>query len=243
MNDISKIQQVNTIARELIRHGQARSMEEATRLALKQVEESGHHEMHRPAPPVSLRSPDSSAHAAERFSHHEQESSQVVEYAPAGDVAAQASAMAIQDMLQSIEKQEEERSSPEPEAVEQEFEYAAETSTDVQQADEVPDCDHSDILSRVDAHSVRIDDLNGKLISLIAEIAGLKEEVRNLRENPVVAPPLKPKMTREGQTQFRPEPTPVKPAEGRPKGDGHARTGNFNSADVSIEKFFYYGHK
>lgn len=275
MNDISKIQQVNSIARELIKHGQASSMEEATKLALQQVE-SGSQAVVSPAPPVSLDSPDSSAPVPEPApepSPVEPVKAEAPQPA-AGSLSDQESAQkAMQGLLDNIEQQgsgssesvqklsldnpevakepeaaAEPEAEPEQEAAEEQPETVSEPvpapePTPVETIQTVTDAgtDVSHITSKVDAHAVRIDELHGKITSLIAEMTGLKEELRKLKENPVVAPPLKPKAAKEGQTQFKSEPQPVKPAEGKPSGDGHARTGNFNPDDVSIEKFFYCG--
>ena len=81
--------------------------------------------------------------------------------------------------------------------------------------------------------------------SLIADVTSLKEEIQKLKNSPVT-PPMKPKQEQAGQTQFKQEAQPApapKPEEKKKEGSGHARTGNYNPDDVSIEKFFYYGHK
>jgi len=101
----------------------------------------------------------------------------------------------------------------------------------------------SQVSTKVDSHAVKIDELHNKITSLITEIAGLKEEVKKLRDSPVVAPPLKPKAAKEGQTQFKADPAPAQGSDLKPKGDGHARTGHYTPADVSIEKVFYCGNR
>lgn len=60
---------------------------------------------------------------------------------------------------------------------------------------------------------------------LIAEIQLLKEEIKSIKENLGI---------RQEQKKIIVE---------VPKSQPHPRQGNYTSEDVSIEKFFYYGHK
>ena len=95
-----------------------------------------------------------------------------------------------------------------------------------------------------------------KFNKLVAEIAEIKTELKKLKESPVMPAP-----NSKGQTSFKPSSPPPAPqtpqppeggraeeakqADAPPKqqGSGHARSGNYQSDDVSIEKFFYYGGK
>ncbi|MBW2967166.1 hypothetical protein KY362_01630 [Candidatus Woesearchaeota archaeon] len=102
------------------------------------------------------------------------------------------------------------------------------------------------IIETVNAQTSQIQKFENKINSIIADLAAMKDEIRRLKENPVTAPPLKPKQASAGQTQFKEESKPATAsAEVKSSGSGvgHVRSGNYGSDDVSIEKFFYYGHK
>lgn len=218
MDDVSKIQQINNLARELMKHGQAKSMDEAISMAQSQVE-SGQ----QPAPPVTMPeapSPDApvvnspeqpAAPAEEPLAPAPEQVPENIE-APAADMPNDEKVSALQDVL------------------------------DRQQST------LSSVTGTINAYHKQFEMMNNKINGLIAEIASLKQAVEKLANSPVT-PPLKPKQADAGQTQFKPEnapapaPAPQPAPQQQPTGGGHARTGNFKSDDVSIEKFFYYGGK
>ena len=99
----------------------------------------------------------------------------------------------------------------------------------------------SAVTGTINAHHRQFEQVNSKINTLIAEISSLKQTIERLQNSPVT-PPLKTRQAEAGQTQFKQESSPeMSPRQ--QSSSGHARTGNFKSDDVSIEKFFYYGGK
>lgn len=193
MDDFSKLQKINSVARELMKHDQASSMDEAMRLAIQQVE-SGITIL--PEAP----SPDTKAEQIPELS-------ETVEM-------PESSGASTEEIIRSVER------------------IIGTQQTTV-----------SRVTVTVNTQARQIADLTAKINMLITEMAGLKEDMKRIRENPVTAPPLPKKQASEGQTQFKPgqeiPSNSVKPQ--AETSSGHARTGLFKPEDVSIEKFFYYG--
>jgi hypothetical protein len=198
MDDFSNIQKINTIARELMRHNQASSMDEAIRMATSQVE-----------------------------------SGNIPQFLPSGGSSGGHAAEHLPEMQESVMLPKEGVSSDEIIRAVESLVAGQQTAV-------------SRMTNVVNAHSGQIQLFSDKINGLIAEIASLKDELRKLKENPVMPPPMKQKDAKEGQTQFKPgmeiPSTSVRPPP-EASGSGHARTGNFKPDDVSIEKFFYYGKR
>jgi len=195
MDDISKYQKINNLARELMRHGQASSMDEAIRKAAQQVE-SG---------------------AADMFK----------------TVSSTVSAESIPEMQESVVLPSHEGASND-DILRQLEQLIGTQQTAV-----------SRMTGIVNTHSSQIQDMTLKMMSLISEITELKEELRKVKDNPVAPASVRPKDVRDGQTQFKPG-AEIPSNSVRPKPDasgGHARSGNYKSEDVSIEKFFYFGNR
>ncbi len=206
MDDISKLQKINQVARELMKHGQAQSMDEAVKKATAQVE--------------------------------------------GGSVLQQAPVQPAVEMPEAPEPEEEQtheddqmsEGTPEPEPAAQVEMPRMEGGADMSRIIDQQQSIISSMTNAVNAHSRQMDDMNNKINGLIAELTSMKSELQTMKESPV-SPPMKKRDAEHGQTQFKQE--AAQPAEGekKPKGEGHARTGNYNPDDVSIEKFFYYGGK
>lgn len=200
MDDFSKIQKINTVARELMRHNQASSMDQAIRMATTQVE-----------------------------------SGDIPQYLP-GD-SSSGSMPAGTDQLPEM---------PESAVLPKEG-----TNDDIIRAVEALVAGQQTAVSRmtnvINAHTSQMQGISEKMNMIIAEIASFKDELRRLKENPVTQPAMKQRDTKEGQTQFKPgseiPSTSVRPPPENTNSSGHARTGNFQPSDVSIEKFFYYGNR
>lgn len=195
MYDASKVQKINSIARELINKGQATSMDQAIKIATQQVDSGQFAMPAAPSPVETLPEVPEKSEVSVEISDGE------------GSVAGDA-LRALQRML-------------------------SEQQTAV-----------SRMTNAVNAHSNQFNDINNKINSLIAGMTALQQEIQKLKSSPV-APPMKPKDAQSGQTQFKqdaPSAAPA-PAQKPQSGSGHARTGNYNPDDVSIEKFFYYGNR
>ncbi|MFC1742247.1 hypothetical protein ACFL3V_06960 [Nanoarchaeota archaeon] len=223
MDDVSKLQKINNLARELMSHGQASSMEEATRIAVQQIEgegmAAGSGEVAAEAPAVEGM-PEAPAPA------------EGVPEVPAAEGASDA------PVVEQLEEVSENVDMPRPEDV---------SSEDLMHRFQDVVSSQQSAVSRmtnvINAQGKRMDDLNNKVNSLIAEIASLKDELRKVKENPVVAPPLKPKAAKEGQTQFKESQPAPTPEQKHPDASGHARSGNYKPEDVAVDKVFYYGNR
>jgi len=220
MDDVSKVQQINNLARELMKHGQANSMEDAIKKAQDQVEGGA-----APAAPM----PEAPQPPAQEGGG-QQEGQPEQQQPPAEGEAAPAEHVEV------------------PENVEVKAEEGASAEDIMRKFEDVVGRQQSAVSSvtnAVNAHTKQFEEMNAKINGLIAEMTSLKQAVEKLANSPVT-PPLKPKAAESGQTQFKQEgaPAPTPAPEQKPaSGGGHARTGNFNPDDVSIEKFFYYGNR
>ncbi|HII71985.1 TPA: hypothetical protein HA265_04490 [Candidatus Woesearchaeota archaeon] len=206
MVDFSKLQKISNLARELMKHGQANSMDEAMRLASQQVESGNIPEyVDAPAPPPSSAGPKM---AVEHIDVPDLKMPEVKEGADQGDMVRQ---------LQEI--------------VNRQQSTIAKLST------------------IINVHTNQLTELGqagDKFNRLVAEISEIKSDLKKLKESPVMPSPGS-----KGQTSFKPSsPQMPQPPEGgrveeikksAPTSSGHARSGNYQSEDVSIEKFFYYG--
>ncbi|MBW2963840.1 hypothetical protein KY363_00115 [Candidatus Woesearchaeota archaeon] len=193
MDDFSKLQKINSVARELMKHGQASSMDEAMRLATQQVESGITIMPEAPSP--------------------ETKAAEIPEPAESVELPESSSA-STEEIINSVER----------------IIGAQQTTV-------------SRMTVTVNTQTRQIADLTAKMNMLITEMAGLKEDIKRFKENPVVQPPLPKKQAAEGQTQFKPgQEIPSNSVKPQPEqSSGHARTGSFKPEDVSIEKFFYYG--
>jgi len=79
-------------------------------------------------------------------------------------------------------------------------------------------------------------DVGGKINELISGFNDLQQEINRLKTIQVPASASTDDKGKPTQTQFRPQPE-------EKKKEGHARTGNYNPDDVSVEDVFYYGNK
>lgn len=190
MDDISKLQKINNIARELMKHGQVQSMEEAVRKATEQIDGGSVFE---PVP-----TPETPAPVTE----------------PLSVVEEHTEAESDGDRLLAINN------------------LVSQQQTIL-----------SKMTNAVNAHTQQLSAIEGKINGLIAELTTIKSEIETIKESPV-SPPMKKKDSEQGQTQFKQEsPSPQSTAGNKPDGSGHARTGNYNPEDVSIDKVFYCGGK
>ncbi|MBN1544515.1 hypothetical protein JW898_03570 [Candidatus Woesearchaeota archaeon] len=195
MNDTSNIQKINSLARELMKHGQASSMDQAISLATERVN-----------------------------------SGDIPEYLPQGGQASKEPAKPLPEMSESAEL-------PKGDVSTEDIIAAVERLVSAQQTAV------SRMTNVVNQHTSQMQDFSSKINTLIAEITTLRQEVEKLKQSPV-APSLRPKDAGSGQTQFKQEAAPPRPApEQKKDGSGHARSGNYKPEDVSIEKFFYYGNR
>ena len=224
MDDVSRFQKITSIAREMIEKGQASSMQEAMRIAEKQIDEP-HEEAPAKIAPVESDQKITPETAPPVEPAPEQQAEQPAPDAPAEHPAPEQPAPTAQP-------------APVPEAKPPE---------NVQSEIGQQTVMINKIVGTVNAQTEKIQDIEKKMNAIIADLAGLKDEIRRLKENPVTAPPLKPKAASAGQTQFKEEANPATAAaevKSESKGSGgHVRSGAYNSDDVSIEKFFYYGNR
>ncbi len=235
MDDFSKIQKINSIARELMHHGQATSMDEAMKLAIRQVD--------MPKPPMPemssgsdtqsfvLSQTDSIPHPPTTGST-QNNAVNVSQNVPNNNEtqALDSNAFNVSN-AQGSNTQESNTQEPHKEDVQ---EIVSRQRTII-----------SRLTDTINLHSKQMQDMDDKINRLIAEFSSVKTELAKLKESPV-APPLNPKTVKTGQTQFKQESAPVQTVNStvkKPSGNGHARTGNYKPDDVSIEKFFYFGHK
>ncbi len=201
MVDFSKLQKISNLARELMKHGQASSMEQAMKMASEQIE-SGNVPEYVSAEPAQSK---------------ESETIEVQEEVSMPEIDDDTDHMELFKKLEEI--------------VSRQQSTIAKLST------------------IANVHTNQLSDLtemSGRFNSLVNDLTQLKEKVQKLEESPVM-----PKKKEGGQTTFKPTTPPAQQAPesaeqsapAQPKGDGHARSGNYQSDDVSIEKFFYYGGK
>ena len=203
MVDFSKLQKISSLARELMKHGQASSMDEAMRQASQQVESGNVPEfVETPnnVPPVSSSEP-----------------TPVIETPVTVEMPRHEEGQDHSEVFRKFE------------------EILSRQQTTLAKISTIANV-HTNQLTEVAS-------MTSKFNSLVAEITQLKEEVRKLKESPVMPSP-----GRAGQTSFKPSssnpsPSSSAPAEKKPDGTGHARSGNYNPGDVSIEKMFYMGGK
>ena len=170
--DIDKLQRINTLARELMKHGMAGSMDEAVRMAEEKI--NG-------APEVSR-----------------------IKEAMSDDMISQTQVSQSSDNLAPKEK----------DAIEL-----------------------KKLKSALDSQSDMINSMAGKINEMVTEFNKLNQEINRLKTIQVPSTPaVQEKKTQKGtQTQFRPQ--------AEEKKEGHARSGNYNSNDVSVEKIFYSGSR
>jgi DNA polymerase III gamma/tau subunit len=257
MDDISKLQKINSIARELIKHGQATSMDEAMKIAIKQVDSGD-----------ILSAPAASASAVEAaLQDTEEQTAQTPEEdmraetsgpepeissEPAESTTPADTPLSADTSLPEAPEPPKEPEAPVQETVEQqetESSIEQETGQDKAAALEKLFTGQQSILSSltttVNNQAKQIEDVTNKINALISEISGLKEELRKIKESPVTSAPLPKKEAKQGQTQFKteaaPAPAPAPEPEKKTEGGGHARSGDYKPEDVSVEKFFYYG--
>ena len=168
--DVEKLQRINTLARELMKHGMAGSMDEAVRMAEEKI--TG-------APEVS--------NIKETMSDDMIAQTQVSQ-------SADNLAPKEQDMIE-LRK----------------------------------------IKSALDSQANTINNMAGKINEMVTEFNRLNEEINRLKTIQVPSASAAPekKQAKGTQTQFRAQPEEKK--------EGHARSGNYNSDDVSVEKIFYSG--
>ncbi len=192
MDDISKFQKISNLARELMKHGQSTTMDDAMRKAAQQVE-SGAADLVSPAVTMQAES-----------------------LPPVQESFTVSSNVPQDELMREFEK------------------LVGQQQTTL-----------SKMTSIVNVHGEQMRDLSLKIMSMLTDLADLKEQVKNLKENPVVSPPLKNKDAKEGQTQFKPG-SEIPSHSVRPQpttSTAHARSGSYKSEDVSIEKFFYFGNR
>ncbi|MFC1723265.1 hypothetical protein ACFL0V_03940 [Nanoarchaeota archaeon] len=199
MVDFSKLQKISNLARELMKLGQASSMDEAMKLASHQIESGT-------VPEALDVGPTTPLHNTEPQTESEQV--QVTEsiHLPESDNQNEL----VTKMQEIINNQQA---------------SIAKLST----------------ILNVHTNQLKESVSNQKFNQLVNEITTLKDRVRKLQESPTMPAPQK----KTGQTQFKPANPPETSQPEQPKQDssGHARSGNYKSDDVSIEKFFYYGGK
>ena len=213
MDDVSKIQQINSLARELMKHGQANSMDQAISMAQEQVESGSVPKATMPEAPV----PETSAEQpAEGTSVQPTESPapepievvpQNIE-APASDMGCDEKVSALQNVLDR-----------------QQSALSSVTGT----------INHHQ--KQLEGMNNKINGLIGEIMTLKQAV----ERVQNSPVTPPLKPKAAEQGQTQFKQENAPAPAPTeqKPA----SGGGHARTGNFSPEDVSVEKFFYYGQR
>lgn len=213
MDDISRIQKVNSLARELMKHGQASSMEQAIRLAMQQVESGASDFMSNiqscqiPEPP----SPGGFICSQDVFS------------------AAASSAAAFPAVDQPV-------TAPASSA---EFDNFHALHNLVSKQQNVV----GSMANAVNYQAKQISDINNKINILITEISALKEEIKKLKDSPVTPPLKQKDAKEGQTQFKQEIPTPPSPPHGQQPMSGHVRSGNYKPDDVSIEKFFYFGNR
>ncbi|NQU78312.1 hypothetical protein HQ545_00940 [Candidatus Woesearchaeota archaeon] len=209
MDDVSKIQQINNLARELMKHGQAGSMEQAIQLATQQVEGG--------AVPVQEQQNTEVVQELQPVEHHE---------------------------IPPVQEQQmpEPQHSPQTEHLSEQQESTTECCSDKQKIESLIKEQQNSMNNLTDAINKdreHIKSVEQKINGIIADMSNIKQQLEKMSNSPVT-PPMKPKDVNQGQTQFKGERTPP-PVEKKP--EPHARSGNYQPEDVSIEKIFYYGNR
>lgn len=230
MTDASKIQQMNNLARELMKHGQASTMEEAMQKAQAQLSENPGDSNREPAPPVSMETPSTEASAEENTTQE----------LPAEDTE-NGQPETEQTTVSSQQADSSDEQSQNSEEV---------GDLDMQKLDELNNLVSqqqttiSNLTNTVQSNTQNIAQFDSKVNQLIADLAQVKDKLTKLLDSPVT-PPLKKDEAAAGQTQIKPDPSAQPNASSQPKQDasGHARSGNYKPDDVSIEKMFYCGPK
>ena len=200
MNDASRIQQINNMARELMKHGQASTMDDAMKKAQAQL--NGQPGGRIPAPAVSLSNP--SSEAPKNFSSDSHLAGADISQNGSGSSDACCDDAMKNQVMDTISKHQ--------------------TTL-------------SHIVNTVNMHSESIEKFDAKLNSLIQDIADLKQKVQRLGQRPADPQPVK-----EAGPAVNVQTAPEQKSQQAQSG-GHVRSGNYKSDDVSIEKFFYFGHK
>ncbi len=219
MVDFSKLQKISNIARELMKHGQANSMDEAMRIASEQVENGTvpeYMETTPATPTASIEVPTMESVSNDNVSNDN----------VSNDNVSSENASAEVQVEQTV----------------------APADADLQRVTHIINQQQSTIakLSTVlNVHTNQLNEVAGlktKFNQLLKELTELKEEVGKIKRSPMTPAP-----SASGQTTFKAPKTaaPEQPASPptKPQGTGHARSGNYVSDDVSIEKFFYFGGK
>ncbi|PIZ52051.1 hypothetical protein COY27_01705 [Candidatus Woesearchaeota archaeon CG_4_10_14_0_2_um_filter_33_13] len=75
------------------------------------------------------------------------------------------------------------------------------------------------------------------------KIESLEKDITNLKNRPYATGPARDINTGELKTQSQPAQSQVTQGAAQKQDGSHPRSGNYVDSDVSIEKFFYMGHK
>ncbi|MBT5022579.1 hypothetical protein HOK51_02155 [Candidatus Woesearchaeota archaeon] len=217
--DIDKVRKINDLARDLLRHGMVKSMSEAVQMAEKQLSQAidGIPSVTTNINPEPVVAQETKTEAQNVSPEHSQ-------------------VMPTQES-QSTELSTEPATTTDPTNTE---------PTTTQQNSESTDLILKTTVSIVNTHSDKLTQMEEHVSHLKQQIEFLKQEVTRLSKNPIEVLSTESKETtqskentdaqQEAQTTFKPQPTPPKPAP-------NPRSGNYNSEDVDIEKFFYSGPK
>ncbi len=209
MVDFSKLQKVSNLARELMKHGQANSMDEAMKMASQQIESGNVPEY------VDIEAPSPGSES------------------PVPPTSQGSSSSVVSDVPEKVALPEIKPESGSDEVLKKLEDVISQQQSNIAKLSGI-----------INTHTNQLNEvypLVSKFNGLIAEIAELKAMVKKLQESPMMPAPDK-----KGQTVFKPSSPPKPPQDSssqRPSGTGHARSGNYQPDDVSIEKFFYYGGK
>ena len=214
--EIHEIQKINSLARELMKYGQASSMEEALRLAQAQIANGGGGStLVESATVVETEV----AKAPELISEQKEESKQE-------------EPLPIEELKSEVQQE-----NSKSELVVQE-ESSLQAASVVQPTPQ-GDVQHNETVNKLlqisNAHTTQIKDLHAKLNSLIQEVANYKEQAKKFASSPIMVPEQNGEKKVVPQTTFKPQLKEEKKVS--------PRSGNYKSADVAIDKFFYCGGK